>query len=167
MRSAANETDRNLQMEVSQFHSDVKQLRDLVQQIDSYTKSNKSDDLKRLSDEIKRVCDRMAERKQRLLDSQPELESARNKVLDQERHRKNLKQNIDIMESSTRIKDLKKTIARLEEKRMNIEGVNTAYEEFETLKANKLKMIEDKARLDGRFSEIAESIRSIKVCIML
>lgn len=165
MRSAANETERILQTEVSQFDGELKQLRDIVQHIDSYTKSNKSDELQRLSSEIRDVLGRMDERKQKLLDAQPELESAKSAELDQDRHKKNLQQNIDIMESTVRIKDIKKDIARLELKRKSIEGYDTVYNEFETVKNSKEKMQEDKARLDGRFSEIAESIRSTKVGI--
>jgi DNA repair protein RAD50 len=165
MRSAANETERNLQTEVSQFDGEFKQLSDLVQQIDSYTTSNKSDELQRLSSAIRDILGLIEERKQKLLAAQPELESARNAVLDQERHKKNLKQNIDIMESTSRIKEIKKDIARLEQKRMSIEGYDTVYNEFATVRNNKERMQEDKARLDGRFSEIAESVRSIKVSI--
>lgn len=94
---------------------------------------------------------------------QPELESARNAVLDQERHKKNLKQNVDILEANIRMKDLQKEIAKLEQQRDAIEGYESVYDDMLSVKSSKEKLQEDKARLDGRFSEIAESIRSQRV----
>jgi DNA repair protein RAD50 len=163
LRSVGNEEERILQTQVSQFDNDVKYLRDLVQQIDAYLESSKSDELQQLSATITKLLDRIENRKQRVAELQPELESARNAVLDQERHKKNLKQNIEILESKIRMNELEKEISRLQQERNNIEGHETAYANYSAVKSSKEKMQEDKARLDGRFSEIAESIRSLKV----
>jgi DNA repair protein RAD50 len=163
LRSAGNEEERNLQVQVSQFDNDAKQLRDLVNQIDTYAASSKADELENLSETIAKLLGRIDDRKERITELQPELESARNAVLDQERHKKNLKQNVDILEANIRMKDLQKEIAKLEQQRDAIEGYESVYDDMLSVKSSKEKLQEDKARLDGRFSEIAESIRSLKV----
>jgi DNA repair protein RAD50 len=162
-RTVGNDEERALQVQVSQFENDVQYLRNLTQQIDTYAESSKPEELERLSGAIATIVERIEGRKQRVAELQPELESARNAVLDQERHKKNLKQNIDILESKIRMADLEKDIARLEKERDSIEGYETVYDDYAAVKTKKEKLQEDQARLDGRFSEIAESIRSLKV----
>lgn len=164
-RGAGNDEEGRLQTQLSLFNNDVKRLRDLVRLIDAYSASSKQDELVELSTLIAKLHSRMDERKQRLTEIQPELDSARNAVLDQERHKKQLRQNVDILEAKIRIKELDKEIARLEQDRDEIEGHETAQDNYLAAKTSKEKMHEDQARLDGRFSEIAESIRSLKVSV--
>ena len=163
LRTQGNEEERNLQTLASQFDNDIKRLDYLVRQIDAFLESSKSDELEELSSTIAKTVSRIEERKQRMLEVKPELDAARAAVLDQERHKNQLRQNIDILEAKMRLSKLENEINRLELKRDSIDGHETAHDDYVTLKSSKDKLNEDKARLDGRFSEIAESIRSLKV----
>jgi DNA repair protein RAD50 len=162
VRSAGNNEERILQTQLSQFDNDVKQLRALVDQIDVYYNSSKSDELERLTSTIAKIAGNIQSRKQRVDSIQPELEAVRSAVLDQERHKKNLKQNIDILESKSRMAELEKEVLTLEKDLGKIQGRETVYDDYAKATKMQEKLKQDQARLDGRFSEIVESLRSLK-----
>ena len=86
-------------------------------------------------------------------------------VDDQERHKKNLKENIELIHSSQRIEELKKEVDILEKRVSSVEGHDTVYDDIDGLRARKESILKCTARLEGRRGEILESIRSIKVSL--
>jgi hypothetical protein len=91
------------------------------------------------------------------------LQSLTRAVDDQERHKKLLMQNIDILVSTERMKVLEKEIAELVENREKIEGSSTANDKFEALKAQQEKLLQKKSNYEGRFSSHVEQIHALKV----
>lgn len=163
MRSLANEEEHDLLSVLSVFDSDVKSLHNLAKQIDAYLNSDKPQELEQITSKVVKVLDRIEARKRELLQLEPSLEAVKRAVEDQERHKKLLKQNIDILEAGERMKVLEKEIEDLEDKRAEIEGYSTVYKEYTTAKQRKEELQQKKANYDGRFASLVEQIRALKV----
>jgi len=151
---------------VNQFQSDVKYLRDLTAQIDDYSGSGKSAESSRIESKVSKVLAQVEEKKSELDSLKPKLAQVRNAVNDQERYKKLLNENIDILGACKRIDELKKEISRLEEDLSKVEGRETAYAKHADAKHRKEKAMADQARIEGRWGGIVEHIRSLKVCVI-
>jgi DNA repair exonuclease SbcCD ATPase subunit len=145
------------------FDSDVKGLHNLVNQIDAYLGSDKPQELVQISSKVAEILDRIEARKGELLQLEPTLETVKRAVDDQDRHKKLLKQNIDIIEAGERMNALEEEIEELEAKRTQIEGHSTVYKDYTTAKECKEELQQKKANYDGRFASHVEQIRSLKV----
>lgn len=167
MRSQANEEEQGLQSTLSMFDSDSKSLQILAKQIDAYLDSSKSQELEQISSKVASILSRIDARKGDLLQLEPSLESLKRAVDDQERHKKLLKQNIDILEAGERMKVLVKEIEDLEANRSEIEGHSTVYKEYAGAKQRKEEHQQKKANYDGRFASLVEQIRALKVSTCL
>ena len=165
MRSLANEEEQGLQSKLSIFDSDVKSLQILAKHVDAYVESSKPQELEQISSKVASILNRIEARKGNLLQLEPSLEGVRRAVDDQERHKKLLKQNIDILEAGERMEVLKKEIDDFEDKRAAIEGHSTVYNEYTTAKQRKEELQQKKANYDGRFASHVEQIRALKVSL--
>ena len=103
------------------------------------------------------------EKRSQISSLQPDLDQLAKAVDDQERHKKNLKENIDLIASRQRVATLEDEIAKLEEQYSNVEGHETCQDDLDSLTSRKQKSLSSIARLEGRRGEIVESIRSLKV----
>ena len=163
LRSHASEEDQSLQSTLSQFDSDVKGLQNLAGQINVFLNSDLPQEMEHISSKVAKILDRVSARKGDLLNLEPALEAVKRAVDDQERHKKSLKQNIDILEAGERIKILEQEITDLEDKRGQIQGHDTVYDEYEIAKKRREELQQKKANYDGRFASHVEQIRALKV----
>jgi DNA repair protein RAD50 len=163
LRNLAAEEEESLNTAIHQFSGDKKYLTDLTTQIDAYTGSNKPHDLDQIVSEVVKVADRIKDQRSALATLEPEVESVRNTVNDQERHKKQLKENVEILESEKRINELVEEIGGLDSKLENVEGRDTCIGKHEEANRRREKQLGAKARIEGRWGEIVEQIRSLKV----
>ena len=109
-------------------------------------------------------CDKKIQDKQKQINSlKPELGSLLKAIEDQESHKKNLKENIDVINANNAINALSKHISHLEEKAAGICGHDTLFQDIACLRSQRESIIKSTARLEGRRGEILESIRTVKV----
>jgi hypothetical protein len=162
-RSYAAQEEESLQTTLSVFKSDVESLQNLNSQIDAFLSSGKLQDLEQTSSKVVVILSQIEAKKNELQQIEPKVHSLARAVDDQERHKKLLMQNIDILEADERRKVLEKEIKELKAERDKIVGGSTASEEYITLKAEKEKLLQKKSNYEGRFSSHVEQIHAIKV----
>ena len=162
LRALRTEEEDRLSSTYSSFVSEVKSLKELAKQIDEYLESNKVVDLDQLSNKAEAIVERMKSKQEEISALQPAMDEMAKAVADQESHKKNLKENIELIKSSQRILELDKEISVLEEEAESVEGHDTCNEDWERLAARKQELLNAQARLEGRRGEILESIRSFK-----
>jgi hypothetical protein len=167
MRCLAIEEEQGYQSTLSMFDSDTKSLRTLTKQIDTYLESNKPQELEHISSKVAEIFGVIEARKGELVQLEPSLDALKRAVEDQERHKKLLKQNIDILEAGERMPILENEIESLFDKRAKIEGHSAVYNEYKTAKERKEELQQKKANYDGRFASHVEQIRALKVCMFL
>jgi DNA repair exonuclease SbcCD ATPase subunit len=148
---------------LSVFKSDVESLQNLSLQIDSFLSSEKLLDLEQSSSKVSVILRMIDSKKNELQEIEPRLRSLARAVDDQERHKKLLMMNIDILEADERRKVLENEIRNLKAERDQIDGGSTAYDEFVALRGEKENLLQKKSNYEGRFSSYVEQIRALKV----
>jgi chromosome segregation ATPase len=148
---------------LNSFDGAVKNLRMLTKRLDEYLSSDKPNEMEQISSKVSKLLDRIEANKAKLLELEPTLESVKRAVDDQERHKKMLKQNIDVLEAEDRMKQKQKQIESLENELLRIEGHSTVGAEYQEAKNLKGELQRKKANYDGRFSSLVEQIRALKV----
>jgi chromosome segregation ATPase len=164
LRSHAREEEQNLQKMLSSFESDVKSLRSLAGQIDAYLESNKPAEFAQLTAEIDKILSLIDGKKAQLAKLEPTLDSVKRAVEDQERYKKGLSQNIDILKANERMRSLEKQIDEVTSKLESIEGASTAASKYRQWKEKRDELLQKKATYDGRFSSHVEQIQALQVC---
>jgi hypothetical protein len=163
VRSLANEEEKELRATLNSFDGAVKNLRMLTKRLDDYLSSDKPIEMEQISAKVSKLLDRIEANKAKLLELEPTLESVKRAVDDQERHKKMLKQNIDVLEAEDRMKQKQKQIESLESELLGVEGHSTVGAEYQEAKNLKGELQRKKANYDGRFSSLVEQIRALKV----
>jgi DNA repair protein RAD50 len=163
LRAQASQEQQGLSEALNQFRGEVKQLRDLTRQIDEFSDSSKPHDAECAASNVSNVLERIGDKKRELESVQPELERATNALNDQERHKKQLQENIELHGIEKRIQQLEKETRVLEEERGSVAGGEVAISKHKEAKERKDELLSKKARIEGRWSEIVEQIRALKV----
>jgi DNA repair protein RAD50 len=161
-RSLKDSEVNSRQNALLEFQGDAKELHRLTKAVDEFSGSTKPQELERIADQVSLVLARIEKKGEELRALGPELESARTAVQDQNRHKKMLRENIDIMESEVAIKENTARIQQLQEKLASVEGGETAADDYRSAQHAKEKRVADKNRLEGRWHEIVEKIRTLK-----
>lgn len=162
-RSLATDEEQKLLSTISNFDGDVQILRDIVKQINHYTDSTKAQELDGISSKIAKIDERIQAKKGELLELEPTLESVKRAVDDQERRKKQLQQNIEILEARERMVAAEKEVEQLENKRDAIKGFDTASQKLAAASKRKDKLVEQRARADGIWKANVEQIRALQV----
>jgi uncharacterized small protein (DUF1192 family) len=162
-RSYAAQEEESLQTTLGVFKSEVESLQNLSLQIDAFLSSEKLQDLEQSSSKVGVILRSIEAKKSELLQIEPRVQSLSRAVDDQERHKKLLMMNIDILEADERRKVLEKEIRNLKAERDQIDGGSTAYSEFVALRGEKEKLLQKKSNYEGRFSSLVEQIHALKV----
>lgn len=145
-----------------QFTSDAKEFRRLTNAVDQFSNSTKPQELERITSEVSKVLAQIDQKRKDQETLEPELETARTAVQDQERHKKMLRENIDVMEGEAAAEELAGQIEQLNEKLEGVEGGKTATDELQRATEIKQKRVADMNRLEGRWMEIVEKIRTLQ-----
>ena len=163
MRALSNEEEERISSVLNSFLLAVKELRVIDSNIQTYLLSTSEDEL--ASAKLQSAeCDKNIDKMQKQVNSlTPELASLLKAIDDQESHKKNLKDSIDVINANNAIHELDKHIVHLEEKAKNICGHDTLFQDIAKLRSKRESNIKSTARLEGRRGEILESIRTFKV----
>jgi chromosome segregation ATPase len=164
MRSLAKEEEDKLSTTYTSFQSDVKNLKDFTEAVDHYIASGNEKDLGQVSSKAEAIKEKMNEKRAEIGNIQPDLDNLDKAVKDQERHKLNLEENIDIIKTDQRILELENEICKFEEELGKVEGHDTYDGDCQRIDKKKQELLFSKARLEGRRGEIVESTRNLKVC---
>jgi chromosome segregation ATPase len=148
---------------LNSFDSEVTRLDELALTIESYAESDGPKSLERVDAELSAVADKSSSLKEKLQQLQPEIARARGTLKNQEREKAQLEFNVSILQDQETIDGLREEIAKKEVELSQIEGYKTAAAKMAKAKARKEELQSQKAQLEGRYSEIVERIRSLKV----
>ena len=162
-RALNKEEDDRISSILNTFILAMKELRVLDTNVETYLSSTAECEL--VSAKLQGAeCNKKIQDKQNQINSiKPELDSLLKAIEDQESHKKNLKENIDVINANNAINALSKHILHLEEKATGICGHDTLFQDIARLRSQRESIIKSTARLEGRKGEILESIRSAKV----
>lgn len=163
-RIRANDTEREekLSKELRGFEDESNELRTLLKDIELYEVSKSEEERYRVESQISELLTRVSQNQEMIEALAPQLEESKNAVSDQERHKKQIQQNIEIVEATGRIDCLEKELEKLRKKRQQIKGSETAYVMYEASAKKREEQQEAKLRAEGRFSELVEQMRSLK-----
>jgi DNA repair protein RAD50 len=162
LRALRMEEEQKIIKNLSLFDGDVQALRNLEKQIELYVQSSREEESIKISAAIKQTLARIEALKQEMKNLQPQLDAAREAVNDQERHKKQLKDNIDILATEEKMKATEKEKRKLEEKLDLLEGFKDAQSEYNKAKSEKDQFQNSKSICEGRFSSLVEQIRAMK-----
>ena len=159
--SHSNDEELKLNEVINTFVTDVKHLRDLSDRIDEFEARDDGETLDQISADVDKIVAKVEAKKQELRALQPDVEKAKKAVGDQERHRKLLRDNCDLIMSETQIEDVKEKLSKHQEDRNNIEGADKFEGKLEELSITIQKNESLIARLEGRRSEMIDQIRGL------
>lgn len=163
IRETSSRDEQSLLTSLNNFDSEVSRLNELALTIESYAQSDGPTSLERVEAELSAVADKSGNLKEKLQQLQPEIARARGTLKNQEREKAQLEFNVSILQDQERIDELRKEISQKEAELNKIEGYKTAAAKVAKAKARKEELQAQKAQLEGRYSEIVERIRSLKV----
>jgi len=162
MRALGEEEEQRLNDAVNSFSNEVVKLKSITEDIDRYKESNNEEEFDRVSRKSEELLDRSNQVQSRIESKQPDLDRLNKAIADQESHKKNLQQNMELIASGKKIEAMKESIAKLEEDAGKVEGQDTCDEDWDRLTTRKQDILSSIARLEGRRGEIVENIRSQK-----
>eukprot|EP00934_Nitzschia_sp_Nitz4_P008970 Nitzschia sp. Nitz4//scaffold260_size33533//17430//22260//NITZ4_007879-RA/size33533-augustus-gene-0.12-mRNA-1//1//CDS//3329544683//8960//frame0 len=162
MRALNNEEDERLSATLSSFCAAVKELTELRSEIELYLASGTEEELSTFEVQADTLSEKAKKKEAEVAGIQPRLDTLVKEVEDQEHHKKNLKENIELIQSKDRISDLKREVSQLEGSASNVDGHETVYEDIEVLNSRKEKIVKATAHLEGRRGGVVDSIRAIK-----
>mmetsp|Transcript_27257 Transcript_27257/g.40242 ORF Transcript_27257/g.40242 Transcript_27257/m.40242 type:complete len:1418 (-) Transcript_27257:229-4482(-) len=164
-REHSKEEEERLSSNVSSFTGQLSSLKNLDQDI-AKSDANNSDhkaSLETIEHKLQILKDQKKEQEARLKDElQPELDRIQRSIADQESHRTMISGNLELLKYQEKLKSLEKEMNNLEHELENIEGHDVAMQEYAEASKRKAKLLDTKARLEGRRGGFAEQIRSLK-----
>lgn len=163
MRASTKDEEDRLANIVSKFDYDVSALREMTKQIDAYVESAKSGDLDEIEKKISSLEQRKKSKEANLAEIEPELDQVKRAIADQERHRKLIQENLELLGAEDRIKELKRSISSLEEDMAQVEGSDTCVANLQSCQERLATLVEKKANLNGRRSGYVDQVRTLQV----
>ena len=161
MYNHSNDEELKLNEAINTFVTDVKHLRDLSDRIEAFTDRDDGESLDRISADVEKVVTKIMAKKKELSALMPDVEKARKAVSDQERHRKLLGDNCDLINSENQIEEVKEKLSKHQEDKDNVEGADILEGKLEELNVSIQKHEGLIARLEGRRSEMIDQIRGL------
>lgn len=165
MRAHGEEEEERLSEALAFFRADVAELKKTNADIMKYEASNPDEKKEKLESKSKRVADSISAKKTEQQVVVSELNKRKATLNDQDRKKKQLVHNIAIIEATRRATELEKEKKELERKTHGMESSKSLYEKQHVAQQRKEKQQELKFRTEGRWSEIVEQIRSLKVSV--
>uniref|UniRef100_A0A7S4K6V4 Rad50/SbcC-type AAA domain-containing protein n=1 Tax=Odontella aurita TaxID=265563 RepID=A0A7S4K6V4_9STRA len=162
MRSSAKSEEDRLNESLNRFKADVHKLDDLSDKIDRYIESNKHRQFEEVTRELSEAADRQDEREKELEAMKPELAGLNKKVNDQERHKKTIQGNIELLGLMKGIETKRKELDMLEEEIDAVQGSDTTARDYEAAGLRIQKHENAKAQCEGRRAGKKDQIRSLK-----
>lgn len=157
------EEENEIRKTAEQLKMFENEFRELQRQIDDFVSKTDANALENIKNQIEGLQSKRKEKEANVARIQPHLERLKKALDDQERHKKNLNENINLLDLNTQILDIKRELEKLQESSQQINGRDTAKDDIHNLQRRKNKLGQQNARLEGRRGEIHENIRSFKV----
>ena len=161
-RSARESEVKERRDALMDFQGEVKDLRRLTSIIESFQASGKLQLLEEHADKVAALLSKIDEKQMKKDELAPHLAQAAASVENQERYKKLLRENIDVINEEEKIKKYEEDAERLQEELDKIEGAEEAAEKLAKSMRSKEKRVSEKARIEGRWMEVVEKIRSLK-----
>jgi len=162
MKKHTKEEEDEIRNTVEQLKMFENEFRELQRQIDDFDSKNDANALERIENQIGGFQSKRKAKEVNVAKIQPHLERLKKALDDQERHKKNLNENINLLDLNAKIRDLKRELESLQESAQQVKGRDTAKDDIRNLQRRKTKLGQQNARLEGRRGEIHENIRSFK-----
>jgi DNA repair protein RAD50 len=153
---------KQYQTSLLDFQSEVKELRRLTTAVASFRASGKLQMLEDHVEKVATVLRKIQAQQKEKSDLEPQLARASASVENQERYKKLLRDNIALVNEEGKISEISDSIEKLQEEFDGIEGADDAVEKHHEAQALKQKKLGEKARLEGRWMEVVEKVRSMK-----
>jgi uncharacterized coiled-coil DUF342 family protein len=145
----------------------MESLQQLTEQINMFANSDKIRELEQISSKVAKIIEQAQEKKNELSEVVPKMDALHRAVDDQERHKKMLSQNIDILESTERMETLETEIRELAAKLDKIDGCTTVSNEYKNAKNEKEMLQQKKSNYEGRHSSHMDQYYALKVILSL
>lgn len=113
--------------------------------------------------DLQTVADEISQLKGKVEELKPKIARVKSIVKNQEREKTQLEFNISVLQNTAALNALQEKIALKKEELTQIEGHETAPAKQAKAVARKNELLATKAQLEGRYSEIMDRIRSLKV----
>lgn len=162
MRNVKEGEIKQYQTSLLDFQSEVKELRRLTTAVASFRASGKLQMLEDHVEKVATVLRKIQAQQKEKSDLEPQLATASASVENQERYKKLLRDNIALVNEEGKISEISDSIEKLQEEFDGIEGADDAVEKHHEAQALKQKKLGEKARLEGRWMEVVEKVRSMK-----
>jgi DNA repair protein RAD50 len=165
MRASGEQEEERLIEALGLFKADLAELKKTQEEIIKYELSNPEDQKQEIEAKMKRVADSISSKRKEANVVIGDLNKRKSSLQDQDRKKKQLVHNITIIESTRKIADLEREKRELERKTQGLESISSLFEKLNAAEARKAKEQELKFRTEGRWSELVEQIRTLKVSL--
>lgn len=154
--------EKERQAALHDFETEVKDLRRLTSVIEAFEASDKLQRIEEHASKVATVLEKISAKKKDKDELAPKVAEAAASVENQERYKKLLRDNIDLINEEEKIKTIDDELERLQDDMSKIEGADEVGEKLRQAEASKQKRLGQKARIEGRWMEVVEKIRSLK-----
>lgn len=144
------------------FSNDLRDLKSVSREIEAFEVSSSSEELASLESRRQKLIDSRSRKSSEYNELKPKLDTLKKTLDDQERHQRMLDDNISILRSMDRVKELSSEIEELLSQRDEV-GSRDHLEQYNSFVDKRELLKQEKARTDGKFSSHVEQIRAIKV----
>lgn len=145
-----------------EYQGEAKELRRLTKAIEDFAASEENGALDCITAETMAVLEQIQSKRKESKSLRADLDKLQDIVKNQERHKKMIRDNIDVIETQNAAEELNKEIEQLEQQKKAVKGSDKAYDEHKRAVALKQKCQGDLARVEGRWMEVVEALRSLK-----
>ena len=163
VRNLGAQEEEGHQSTLNAYKSEVESLQQLTEQIVAFTNSDRIKELEQISSKVASILGRAQEKQLERSKLLPKMEALQRAVDDQERHKKMLSQNIDILESTERMQVLETEILELTAELEKIDGSTTVSNEYKSAKHEKEALQQKKSNYEGRHSSHMDQYYALKV----
>ena len=161
-RESSNSSEETANRNNNAFTAAVDDLTKLSRTIQRFNeKMANGDPLSRLKADIKEVTARIKSKDKSLDKMEPELAKAKSILDEQERHKKNIVDNIAFQENVKLIGVLTSELDTMKSEYESIEGADDARNAYDTNQERQQKLKHENARTDGKFAMVRDEIKRL------
>jgi len=161
-RSAAMEEEQKFFDIYNQFNNTIQELTAITKQVDEYYGSNKIQSFEDLENELSYITSQLAEQEESMKEMAPKLLALKTCMIDREGHRRNIQNNIELLDMIESSHVLEEELALLGDKLERLEGYDNALDDFEKI-SKKIRILEsEKSRREGSFETFKIQERELK-----
>jgi len=161
-RKLAEDDESQYQSTLSSFNNDATALQNIVDSIEDYEKSKSQDDIGKIEEENNGLIEKSNAKKEELKLLRPKLKKLADIVDDQEQQKKNLDENITLVQSLRKIELYKRELQEIETELAKHESADSLEQDQNRLRRQNQGLNENRARFEGRRGEVIDNQRHLK-----